>query len=138
MIAQNKALTRTGWGIAGLLGLMMIASAVMKLANSQQVLEEMVGRLGYPEDVTRILGVVEIACIVLYLIPRTAVLGAVLLTGYLGGAVATHVRIHDNFIPPVIGGVLVWLALYLRDPRVRALLPLCGLATSAEKRDGEQ
>lgn len=84
MIAQNKALTRTGWGIAGLLGLMMIASAAMKLANSQQVLKEMVGRLGYPADVTRILGVVEIACIVLYLIPRTSVLGAVLLTGYLG------------------------------------------------------
>jgi hypothetical protein len=132
MIAQNKALTRTGWGIAALVGLMMIFSAVMKLANSPQVAKELVGRLGYPDDVTRILGVVELACIVVYLIPRTAILGAVLLTGYLGGAVATHVRIHDNFIPPVIGGVLVWLALYLRDPRVRALLPLCGPATSAE------
>jgi hypothetical protein len=134
MIAQNKALTWTGRGITGLIGLMMIFSGAMKLANSPEIAKELVGRLGYPEEVTLILGVVEIACVVLYLFPRTAILGAVLLTGYLGGAVATHVRIHDNFIPPVIGGVLVWLAVYLRDPRVRALLPLCCPATSAEIR----
>jgi DoxX-like protein len=136
MIAQNKAMTWTGRGITGLIGLMMIFSAAMKLANSPEVAKELVGRLGYPEAVTIILGVVELACVVLYLFPRTAILGAVLLTGYLGGAVATHVRIHDNFIPPVIGGVLVWLAMYLRDARVRALLPLCCPAASPE-REGE-
>ena len=136
MIAQNKALTWTGRGITALIGLMMIFSAAMKLANSPEVAKELVGRLGYPEDVTVVLGVVELACVVLYLFPRTAILGAVLLTGYLGGAVATHVRIHDNFIPPVIGGVLVWLAMYLRDARIRALLPLCCAAAPPE-REGE-
>ena len=59
--------------------------------------------------------------------------GAVLLTGYLGGAIATHVRVHDNFLPPAIGGVLVWLALYLRDSRVRALLPLLSPPATTEK-----
>jgi xanthine/uracil permease len=59
-----------------------------------------------------------------YVIPQTSVLGAILLTGYLGGAVATHVRIDDNFVPPIVMGVLVWLGLFLRDPRLRALIPL--------------
>jgi hypothetical protein len=61
---------------------------------------------------------------VLYAIPQTAVLGAILLTGYLGGAIATHVRIEEGFVPPLILGVLIWLGLYLRDRRLRALVPL--------------
>jgi hypothetical protein len=61
---------------------------------------------------------------VVYVIPRTSILGAILLTGYLGGATATHVRIGDVFVWPVIGGVLVWGGLYLRDARIRALIPL--------------
>ena len=124
METQNKALTWIGWGITGLLALMLIFSASVKVMNLMDVDKEMIGRLGYPKELILIIGIVELSCLAIFLIPRTAVLGAVLLTGYLGGAVATHVRIHDNFIPPVIGGVLVWLALFLRDPRVRALLPL--------------
>jgi len=124
MITQKKGLTWAGWGISGLIGLMMTFSASMKLAGPAEFMDQFVGKLGYPQEVALWLGIVELSCVICYLIPRTAILGAVLLTGYLGGAVATHVRIHDNFLGAAIGGVLVWLALYLRDPRLRALLPL--------------
>ena len=121
---QNKLMTIAGWTLTVLVALMMIASAAMKLMNAQMVVEQMSGKLGYPETVLVTIGAVELVCAVLFLIPRTAVLGAVLLTGYLGGAIATHIRVSDNFLSPAIGGVLVWLALFLRDPRVRGLLPL--------------
>jgi hypothetical protein len=80
---------------------------------------------GYPEKVFLPICVIELVCAVVYAIPRTSVLGAILLTGYLGGATATHVRIGDPlFFVPVILGVLVWGGLFLRDGRVRALIPL--------------
>ena len=134
MIAQNKALTWTGHVISGLVCLMLMFSASMKLMNSKEVTDQFVDKLGYPADLTFAIGIVEISCVILYLIPQTAVLGAVLLTGYLGGAVATHVRIQDNFLAPVIGGVLVWLGLYLRDSRIRALLPFRRSNTSVDPR----
>ncbi len=81
-------------------------------------------QLGWPITVAAPLGVVELLCTVLYLIPSTSVLGAILLTGYLGGAVATHVRIGEPFIAPLLLGVMVWLGLYLRDARVQALVPM--------------
>src|SRR5688572_25080630 len=90
--------------------LMLTFSAVMKLAKPTVVVTEFV-RLGYTENVVIALGIVELACAIIYAIPRTAVLGAILLTGYLGGAIATHVRIGEPFIGPVIFGVLVWLGL---------------------------
>ncbi|NJN37230.1 MAG: DoxX family protein [Nitrospiraceae bacterium] len=70
------------------------------------------------------LGVLELVCVILYIIPRTAVLGAILLTGYLGGAILTHLRVGDPFIGPVVFGVFIWGGLFLRDPRVRALIPV--------------
>ena len=80
---------------------------------------------GYPERVFQPICILEIVCAVLYAIPRTSVLGAILLTGYLGGATATHVRVGDPlFIAPVILGVLIWGGLYLRDVRLRGLIPL--------------
>jgi DoxX-like family len=82
---------------------------------------------GYPERLLLPICIVEIVCAVLYAIPRTSVLGAILLTGYLGGATATHVRVGDPvFIVPVFLGVLVWGGLYLRDGRLRRLIPLRG------------
>ena len=85
-------------------------------------------QLGYPESVLLGLGIVLLACTVLYVIPRTAILGAILLTGYLGGAVATHVRVGNplftHVLFPVYLGVLIWGGLYLRDERLRALIPL--------------
>jgi len=104
--------------------LALVSSAVMKVARPPQVLDTFVGKLGYPAHLLPVLAVLEVACVVVYLIPRTAVLGAVLLTGYLGGAVATHVRVGDAFLAPLAVGVLVWAGLYLRDARLRALLPL--------------
>ena len=103
--------------------LMLIFSGVMKLVKPEAVVQEFF-RLGYPESLALPLGIVELACTALYVIPRTSVLGAILLTGYLGGATATHVRIGDQFIPPIVFGVLVWGGLYLRDARLRELLPL--------------
>lgn len=124
MGSQTKVLTCVGWIVTGLVGLMMVFSAAMKFMNPPEVATQVVGKFGYPEDLTLVLGIVEVCCVILYLIPRTAILGAVLLTGYLGGAVATHVRIHDNFIGALATGIFVWAGVYLRDPRVRALLPL--------------
>jgi hypothetical protein len=101
----------------------LLFSGALKLAQPKEVLEEFT-RLGYGEGIAVGLGIVEIACAIIYAIPQTAVLGAILLTGYLGGATATHVRIGDPFYGPIIFGVLVWLGLFLRDERLRALLPL--------------
>ena len=106
--------------------LMLLFSGVMKLVKPAFLVEEF-ERLGYTGNLAVGIGIVEIGCTVVYLIPRTSVFGAILLTGYLGGATATHVRIGDpSFFMPVILGVLVWLGLYLRDNRLRALLPLRG------------
>jgi len=81
--------------------------------------------LGYPESLLVTLGILELGCTVVYLIPRTSVLGAILMTGYLGGATATHVRIGEAlFFIPVVLGVLAWGGLFLRDDRLRALIPL--------------
>jgi hypothetical protein len=133
MIKQSKALTWAGWIIAGLLALMLFFSATMKFVYPPLMAEDWVNKFGYPEKFALAIGVVELGCLVLYLIPRTAVLGAVLLTGYLGGAVATHVRINDVFVPPIIVGIFVWLGLYLRDPRIRALLPFREPLPTTEK-----
>ncbi len=103
--------------------LMMLFSATLKFVKPAAVVEEF-GRLGYPEGVISAIGVLELACTLFYLIPRTTVLGAILLTGYLGGATATHLRVGDQFVPPVLFGALVWGGLYLRDRRLQALLPL--------------
>jgi hypothetical protein len=103
----------------------LLVDAVMKLVKPAVVVEATVA-LGYPETVIVPLGVVLLACTVLYAIPSSAVLGAIALTGYLGGAVATHVRVGGGVFPvvfPVILGVLLWGGLYLRDERLRSLIP---------------
>jgi len=103
---------------------MMLFSAAMKLHPSPEVVQFTVNHLGYPEAVLTTLAILELTCVVVYVIPRTAVLGAILLTGYLGGAVASHFRVGDPPIAQVLLGVLAWGGLYLRDERLRALLPL--------------
>lgn len=109
--------------------LLMLFSASMKFAGSPQMMDEFVTRLGYPAHTAAILGAVELACVIVYAIPRTAVLGAILMTGYLGGAIATHVRIGDpSFIAPLGLGVIAWGGIYLREERLHALLPLRGVA----------
>jgi len=103
--------------------LLLTMSAVMKFQQPKEVVEGF-EKMGWPLSLTFTLGIIEVACTVLYLIPQTAVLGAILLTGYLGGATATHVRIEDPmWFPPIIMGALVWLGLLLRDRRLWPLLP---------------
>ncbi|MGH9778637.1 MAG: DoxX family protein [Candidatus Acidiferrales bacterium] len=118
------------WGgriLGGLPALFLLLDSVGKFVQPAPVVEGTV-KLGYSESVILPLGVVLLACTVLYLIPRTSVLGAILLTGFLGGAVATHVRVGDplftHVLFPVYFGVMLWGGLYLRDPRLRALIPL--------------
>jgi hypothetical protein len=102
--------------------LLLLFSGVMKLVKPAAVVEGF-AQLGYPEHLALGIGILELVCTAVYLIPRTSVLGAILLTGYLGGATATHVRIGDPFFAPVVVGMLVWGGLVLRDDRLRALLP---------------
>lgn len=101
---------------------LLIMSAVMKFQMPPDVAEGF-AKLGYPESVAFGLGIVELTCTALYVIPQTSVLGAILLTGYLGGATATHVRVGDPYFMPIVLGVVFWLGLYLRDARRRALIP---------------
>ena len=104
--------------------MILLMSAGMKIAQPPGFVESF-KTFGYPMNEALPIGIVELLCTAIYLIPRTSVLGAILLTGYLGGAVATHVRIADpSFVGPFLFGVLVWLGLYLRDPRIRTLIPL--------------
>lgn len=116
----------TGRILSALVGLFLLFDGVMKLVKPEPVVTATV-ELGYPESVITGIGIALLASAILYLIPRTAVLGAILLTGYLGGAVATHVRVEQGafaILFPVFFGVLLWGGLYLREPRLRALIPL--------------
>ena len=116
----------TGRVMSAIPSLFLLLDGVMKLVQPPPVVEATV-RLGYPESVILGLGITVLACTVVYLIPSTSVLGAILLTGYLGGAVASHVRAGEGPFPvlfPVIFGALLWGGLVLRDARLRALLPL--------------
>jgi DoxX-like family len=121
--AVSKKALWTGRVISALVVLMLTFSGVMKLLRPAAVVDEF-ARLGYPDQLVLGIGILELACVLVYFVPRTAVLGAILLTGYLGGAVATHLRIGDPFVGPVIVGALVWIGLYLRDDRLRRFLPL--------------
>lgn len=103
--------------------LLLVFSATMKLIKPPGLAEGF-QHLGYPVNLALALGTLELVCTMLYVIPRTSVLGAILLTGYLGGATATHVRIGDPFFGAIVVGVLVWGGLFLRDPQVRGLIPI--------------
>ena len=110
--------------ISALPVLLLLISGVMKLMKPPSVLQGFAG-YGYPESMLVVIGLLEIACTVIYAIPRTSILGAILLTGYLGGATATNVRVgNPAFIMTVILGVLAWVGLFLRDDRLRTLIPL--------------
>jgi len=117
------------WGgriMSWLPALFLLVDGAMKLVKPAPVVETTV-KLGYPESVIIGLGVVLLICTILYLIPRTCVLGAILLTGYLGGAVATHVRVGESWFSilfPVFFGMLLWGGLYLREAKLRTLIPL--------------
>ncbi|MBI1761978.1 MAG: DoxX family protein [Acidobacteria bacterium] len=112
-----------GYLLSILPALLLFFSAAMKLLKNPQAIQGF-AQLGYPAHAATSIGILEAACTVLYLIPRTSVLGAILLAGYMGGATATHLRVGEPFFVQVLVGVLLWGGLYLRDERLRALLPL--------------
>jgi hypothetical protein len=117
----------TGRVLSGLGALFMIFDGTIHVLKVAPVVDAF-AQLGYPLGVSRVLGVVELLCVVLYLLPRTSALGAILLTGYLGGAIATQVRVSaplfSTALFPVYVALLLWGGLYLRDDRVRGLIPL--------------
>jgi hypothetical protein len=119
---QAKWMTVTGWVLSILIAALLTFSGVMKIIQPEGTAEGF-AHLGWPINLAIALAVVELGSTLLYLIPGTAGLGAILLTGYLGGAIATHVRIGEAFFVQVLLGVFVWVALLLRDPRLRALIP---------------
>ena len=116
-----------GRSLSGLVVLFLIPDGIIKFIKPAPVVEAFV-HLGLPLSLANGLGILLLLCTFLYVVPRTAALGAILLTGYLGGAVATHLRAGDplfsHVLFPTYLGVLLWLGLYLRDARLRVLIPL--------------
>ena len=126
LAVPSKAQLWTGRILGGLPALFLLLDGVMKLGKPDFVVKATV-ELGFPEAAIVPLGIVLTICAILYLVPQTAVLGAILLTGYLGGAVATHVHAgHGAFeiLFPVVLGILLWGGLWLCDERLRVLLPI--------------
>jgi hypothetical protein len=129
MTADNRAVSRprfwTGWILTALSGLFLLFDAVGKLAMPLPVVEAFT-RLGVPTSLGIRIGIILLACTAIYLIPRTAVLGAVLLSGYLGGAVAIHLRAGSTLfetIFPILFAIIAWTGIYLRQPQLGAILP---------------
>jgi hypothetical protein len=126
MSGDSKPMLWAGWIMSGAVVLFLLLDGVMKLLLVEPVIEA-TRQIGYPLDVIRPLGIVCLVCAVLYAIPRTAILGAILLTGFLGGAIASKVRLEEALFSQVLFGayvgVLAWGGLYLRDGRLRVLIP---------------
>lgn len=122
----NKVMFWIGWALTILSVVPLVMGGVMSIVQPKGM-DENFEKMGWPMHVATTLAVLSLGSAALYLIPQTSVLGAILMTGYLGGAVATHLRIDDplmNTLTPVIVGALVWLGLFLRDSRIRALIPI--------------
>jgi len=109
--------------LSGLTSLLFLFSAFMKLKGGPEMAQGLT-HLGLPEGMVIPLAILEISCTVIYLIPATSVLGAILLAGYIGGAICTHWRVGDPFFVQIALGIFVWLGLYLREPRLKDLIPL--------------
>src|SRR5687767_15625108 len=123
MAKGGKATVWTGRVISTVVGLMFAASAAMKFVGGPD-LEKGMSDMGLPSSLLLPLAVLELTCAVIYLVPATTVLGAILLTGYLGGAILTHWRVGDVFYTHVVLGVLLWLGVALRDDRLWKLIPV--------------
>lgn len=119
----SKKVLWTGRAVSALGGLAFLSSGLMKALGGPQA-AQMLNHLGIREALLPVIAALELGSVAVYLVPRTSVLGAILLTGFMGGAVMAHLRIGEPPIVPVVLGVLVWLGLFLRDARLRALLPL--------------
>ena len=123
MASASGKIVWVGRVISILVSLLFAMSALMKLKGGPEVIQGM-AHLGLPESLIVPLAILEISCVVIYAIPATSVLGAILLTGYIGGAICTHLRVGDPFFMQIGFGIFVWLGLYLREERLKELIPL--------------
>ena len=122
-MAASGKMVWVGRGISILVSLVFLLSAFLKVKGGPE-LSKGIAHLGLPEPLIVPIAILEVSCVVIYLIPATSVLGAILLTGYIGGAICTHFRVGDPFVVQAVLGILVWLGLYLRESRLKALIPL--------------
>jgi len=122
-MATKGKVVWVGRVISVLASLLFLMSSFMKLKGGAEVMEGM-SHLGLPESLIRPLAILELSCVAIYLIPQTSVLGAILLTGYIGGAICTHLRVGDPFFVQTGLGFVVWLGLFLREDRLKELIPL--------------
>jgi len=120
----SKPMLWTGRVISTIVVLFMGVLPIVMFFTQREMMNEGMTKYGYPANAATPILIAEVVCAVLYAIPQTSVLGAILLTGYLGGAVATHVNAEEPFWFPVLFGVVVWLGLYFRSSRIRGLVPL--------------
>jgi DoxX-like family len=124
---QAKKQRITGYVLTAFVALFLTFDAVLKVLKLAPAVQGTT-ELGYPVDTVLGIGVIELVCLTLYLVPRTSVLGALLLTGYLGGAIATHVRVGSPLVShtffPIYVALMMWGGLYLRETRLRELVPL--------------
>ena len=120
---NSKAALWTGRIISGFIILFMLFDGGAKVVRFAPYVEGTV-KAGYADSLVVPLGLVGLVCTILYAVPQTSILGAILLTAYYGGATATHVRLGQPFYFPIVFGVLVWIAMFLREPRLRSLIPL--------------
>lgn len=124
---STRAMLWAGWGLSGLFALFMLGASVTPKLAQMPIAEETMAQLGWPPGYAFMIGIIELVCVVLYLIPRTSVLGAVLTMGLLGGAMATQIRAESPLFSHILFslylGLVMWGGLWLRDARVRAVFP---------------
>jgi hypothetical protein len=120
----SKKLYWIGWGLSVLPSLALLLSGIVKFLPVTPDTEQGLQHIGWRAEQLPTLGILEIAVVIVYLIPQTAVLGAILVTAYMGGTIATHLRVGDPFVIQILIGILFWLGLWLRDGRLRELLPI--------------
>jgi len=122
-MATSGRVVWVGWGLSILASLLFLFSAFIKFKGGPE-LDQSMTHLGLPASMVLPLGILELTCVVIYLIPPTSVLGAILLAGYVGGTIVTCWRVGDPFIINIVLGLVVWLGIYLREPRLKELIPL--------------
>lgn len=122
--SNSKAVAWTGRGLGAAAVALLTLSGIMKVSGNPLVTEGFT-KMGFNPDLAFGIGIVELICTALYAVPRTAALGAILLTGYLGGAVVTHLRINEPWVMPILVGVVLWSGLVMRQPHLRSIVPWC-------------
>ena len=122
-MATSGKVVWVGWALSILAALLFLFSAFMKFKGGPDM-DQAMTHLGLPNSMVLPLGILELTCVVIYLIPPTSVLGAILLAGYVGGTIVTCWRVGDPFYINIVLGLVVWLGIYLREPRLKELIPL--------------